>query len=276
MLISTEWLYEHMKDTDIKVLDCRYQLGNPLIGYKQYQENHLPFAQYLDLEKDLSGPVQTHGGRHPLPDAEQLADKLGKMGIDHSKKVVVYDEDGGAMATRAWWLLSFLGHEKVFILEGGIKKWQQKGYPLTQQIPQVAKPRIFTTHIRTNMIADREEVLKKLDAEQTLLIDSRELKRYQGLEEPIDAIAGHIPHAVHYFWQDVRNEDGTWKTAQELQQIFANIAKEKELIVYCGSGVTATPNILALHKAGFKNVKLYAGSWSDWISYANAPIAKIK
>jgi thiosulfate/3-mercaptopyruvate sulfurtransferase len=273
---SLAWLAEHL--IDLIIVDCRFTLGQPNAGREAYTAGHIPGAVYLDLEKDLSGPKSQHGGRHPLPDLGAFTLMLSKIGIDDTASVVVYDDQGGAMASRFWWMLHFLGHKNVFILDGGYSQWLAAGYPtdnLVQPVFARANPqeRSFKPRVQSHLLVSMDDVKSKLGNRDTVLIDSREERRYLGLEEPIDQIAGHIPGAINAFWKDSLNAQGQWKTTEEQSQRFTNIPADKELIVYCGSGVTACPNFVALKEAGFANVKLYAGSWSDWISYGENPIA---
>lgn len=272
-LVEMDWLKQHLDDPNILIIDCRFQLGHPTFGKKSYLQEHLPGAHYLDLEKDLSAPISSHGGRHPLPDPQQLANRLGEIGVDKQKHVITYDDQGGSMASRCWWLLHYLGHPHVSVLNGSFSQWKKAGFPVTRELPPMI-PRSFIPKINDKLLVQMEELKERLNKSDFTLIDSREYQRYLGKEEPIDPIAGHIPGAIHSFWKNVLNEDGFWKSAEELQRLFAHLPQEQEIIVYCGSGVTATPNVVALKEAGFSNVKLYAGSWSDWISYSNNPIAR--
>lgn len=256
------------------IADCRFVLGQPDAGRQAYRKGHLPGAVYFDLEKDLSGPKREHGGRHPLPDLDEFARKLGEAGIDESVTVAAYDDQGGAMAARLWWLLRFLGHPRVMIMDGGYTHWREAGYPVTGEEPAPRPVRQFGVRVRHELVAGMEEVRSKLGRAGVVLIDSREGKRYRGEEEPIDPAAGHIPGAVNRFWKDNLAEDGMWKPGNALRGRFADlIAQDNELIVYCGSGVTACPNVLALAEAGRPDAKLYLGSWSDWVSYPDNPVA---
>lgn len=266
-LVTPEWLYEHLKDPDLVVVDCRFDLTRPQSGKEGYRRNHIPGALYLDLEKDLSAPVGIHGGRHPLPDVDRFADRLGEVGIDRRRTVVAYDDQGGAMAARLWWMLRCLGHEAVFVLNGGYTAWTEMGYPVNDEVPR-PEPTRFVPNPNRDLLVGMEEV-KAWDG---LLIDSREPARYEGKAEPIDAKAGHIPGAVNRFWKENLGEDGRWKNPAEMKKEWA-FALGKQAIVYCGSGVTACANLLALHAAGITDARLYAGSWSDWISYEQNPVA---
>lgn len=270
-VVSMNWLKNNLDNADVKVVDCRFTLGRPAVGFGEYQRGHIPGAVYLDLEKDLSGP-QGAAGRHPLPDVLTLAEKLGELGIDESVQVVAYDDEGGTMASRLWWLLKYLGHGHVYIMDGGYSAWQEEGFPVTKEIPDVT-PKTFHANVHPDMLVTMLEVREKMAGGDTILVDSRAPERYRGIEEPIDAVAGHIPGAINHFWKDSLDEQGRWKSAKEQAQRFEDIDPDKEIIVYCGSGVSACPNILALKEAGYQRVKLYPGSWSEWISYPENPIA---
>lgn len=271
-LVSMEWLAEHLHDPGVRIADCRFQLGEPETGKNKYGVDHIPGAVHFDLEKDLSGEKQQHGGRHPLPDIGEFSRKLGAAGIDNSVKVIAYDDQGGMMACRFWWMLRYLGHQEVYVLDGKYSLWKTQGYPVTSELPQ-PEPRVYQPQVQDGIVADINEVKLKKDLPQTVLIDSRDNRRYSGLEEPIDRVAGHIPGAVNYFWAEGLHADGVWKTSEEQLRRFQGIDPQKEMLVYCGSGVTACANILALQEAGFSRVKLYVGSWSDWCSYEENPVA---
>ncbi|WEK54346.1 MAG: sulfurtransferase [Candidatus Cohnella colombiensis] len=271
-IVSMRWLLARLYESDVVIVDCRFQLGKPDAGQEAYNESHIPGAVYLDLERDLSAPIGEHGGRHPLPDVAQLAARLGQAGIDRTMRVVAYDDQGGAMASRLWWLLRYLGHNEVYVLDEGFTAWKQAGCPVTGD-QKVIFPKVYLAEVRHNMVVDVDDVRERLGAAGVVLVDSREAPRYRGEVEPIDPVAGHIPGAINRFWGDGRRADGSWKAAAEQAERFADLSQEDEIIVYCGSGVTATPNVLALEAAGFRNVKLYAGSWSDWISYGENAVA---
>ncbi|MGM7722253.1 sulfurtransferase [Metabacillus sp. Hm71] len=274
-IVSTEWLAAEIEKMNEKlvIVDTRFNLINPEEGYNQYREGHIPGAVYADLEKHLSAPIDQHGGRHPLPDVDLLAKCLGEIGIDNDSQVIIYDDQGGMIASRLWWLLHYIGVSNVAILDGGWKKWTSENNSISTGVPN---PSVKTLHPRVNpewKWVDHDEVKEKLHHSDTILIDSRENPRYLGEFEPIDPVAGHIPGARNYFWKDVLNEEGSFKKRDELIAHFSDVPLKKEVIVYCGSGVSACPNILALKEAGYANVKLYAGSWSDWITYIDNPIA---
>jgi thiosulfate/3-mercaptopyruvate sulfurtransferase len=264
-VVSVDWLQERLDEA--KVVDCRFVLGQPVAGQEAYRQAHLPGAVYADLEEVLSAPKGVHGGRHPLPDVDKLAAWLGAQGITRDDVVVAYDAQDGAMASWFWWLLRYLGHEKVYVLDGGWNAWRRKGLPMTSEVPQPTAVQ-YVPQVQEEMLVSMEEVRQKIGQEGVVLIDSREEKRYLGIEEPIDPVAGHIPGAINRFWKEGVREDGTFRGASEQAERFADLREAREIVVYCGSGVTACPNVLALEEAGFSGVRLYAGSWSDWISYA--------
>ncbi|WP_217562881.1 sulfurtransferase [Paenibacillus sp. GbtcB18] len=271
-IVSLEWLYEHLQDPDLLIADCRFALGEPWSGRQDYSIDHIPGAFYVDLEEDMSGEKREHGGRHPLPDLGAFSMRASAIGVDASKTVVAYDDQGGAMAARLWWMLRFLGHERVYVLDRGYSQWKAAGYPVTAEAPQ-ASPATFSPKVQRHMLASMDEVKAKLGEKGTVLIDSREGARYRGEQEAIDPVAGHIPGARNRFWKDALDAEGSWRSAEEQKERFRGLENAEELIVYCGSGVSACPNVLALEEAGIPGVKLYAGSWSDWISYADNPVA---
>jgi thiosulfate/3-mercaptopyruvate sulfurtransferase len=272
-IVPMNWVLARLYEPDIAIVDVRFQLADREAGRRSYEAGYIPGAVYLDLEKDLSAPTAEHGGRHPLPDPEKLAEKLGKLGISRDTRVVAYDDQGGMMAARLWWLLRYLGHERVYVMDRGFSAWRAAGYPIATAPPAVRVPVRYEARVQPHMLADVHDVRAASETGRACLIDSREPKRYLGLEEPIDPVAGHIPGAVNRFWRDNLTEDGRWRSAEELARRFADLPRDRELIVYCGSGVSACPNVLALDEAGFADVKLYAGSWSDWITYRDNPIA---
>lgn len=272
-VVTLKTLAEHLNDPDWVVVDCRFQLGQPGAGQAAYEQEHISGAVYMDLEKDMSGEKTAHGGRHPLPDLGPFSQKLGRIGIDDTVKVVAYDDQDGAMAARFWWMLRFLGHREVYVLEAGFARWKAEGYPVSNERTPDRKSKNFSAKIQTEMMVSMEDVRQRLGRTDTVLIDSRDKARYRGANEPIDPVAGHIPGAVNFFWKGGIAGGGTWKPASAQRERFATIDPNEEVIVYCGSGVTACPNVLALEEAGYNNVKLYAGSWSDWISYQDNPVA---
>jgi len=271
-IVKQSWLLEKLGEAQLVIADCRFALGQPKSGREQYDKDHIPGAVYVDLEADMSGAIMAHGGRHPLPDLGGFSIRMGQLGIDATTTVVAYDDQGGAMASRLWWMLKFLGHSQVYVLDQGYAAWKAAGHPVTDEV-QMPESRTFSPKVHRSMLASMDEVKDKLGRTGTVLVDSREERRYLGLEEPIDKAAGHIPGARNYFWKGVLDESGAWRSPAEQEGHFAGLRDAEEIIVYCGSGVTACPNVLALTEAGFANVKLYSGSWSDWISWEDNSIA---
>ncbi|NEO29177.1 MAG: sulfurtransferase [Symploca sp. SIO3C6] len=266
-IVSAQYLNKCIDDPQIVIIDCRFALAEPELGCQQYQISHIPGAHYLDLNKDLSGSLEQHGGRHPLPNPEQLAAKLAAIGVNFQQTLVVaYDDSRLAFAGRLWWLLRYLGHERVAVLDGGFSAWQAAGYRITNHQSQ-SKPAVFVPQIQKSWVVDIETVKTTKDLPGVTLVDSRQHERYLGLQEPIDPVAGHIPGAINYPWQEVTNDQGYLKLLEEQKQRWADLTDTTEIIVYCGSGVTACVNLLSLELAGMSIGKLYAGSWSDWCSY---------
>jgi thiosulfate/3-mercaptopyruvate sulfurtransferase len=253
------------------VVDCRFSLADPNLGRQQYLAGHIPGAHYLDLNQDLSSPVGNHGGRHPLPDLLIFTAKLAALGITPETLVIAYDDSRFAFAARFWWLMRWLGHERVAVLEGGLVAFQAAGYPLSTFLPEPTPATLGagTWQPQLDWLVDIEQVKNRQDG--AVLIDSREPERYRGEREPIDPIAGHIPGAVNYPWQQITDTTGKLQSTEQLQAQWADLQAAPEVMVYCGSGVTACVNLLGLAAAGYPlgpgGAKLYPGSWSDWCSY---------
>ncbi len=264
--VTPQWLIAHLADPDLTILDCRFALSQPDLGQQQYNQGHVPGAYYLDLDRNLSGTVAQHGGRHPLPDLQALAQKLSQMGVQPHSTVVAYDDSRLAFAARAWWLLRYMGHPRVAVLDGGFAGYQAAGGPVTTEIPS-ARSGAFTIQLQAQQAVDRATVLREQQSPTTMLIDAREGDRYRGEREPIDPVAGHIPGAVNYCWTDVTDAQGYLRSPAELQHHWREVATAEKQIVYCGSGVTACVNLLAMAAAGIETGMLYVGSWSDWCSY---------
>lgn len=262
-IVTAEWLKAHLSDANLIVIDCRFSLQEPNLGRKQYEAQHIRGAYYFDLNTDLSSIPQQQGGRHPLPGISELATKLSAIGVtsDPPSLIVAYDDSHFAFAARFWWLMRFLGHERVVLLDGGFTAWQQKGYSLTSDLP-IATVGNFVPQPNYDWVVDRQTVKKNLS--EVVLVDSRARERYLGEVEPIDPIAGHIPGAVNYPWQEVTDTQGYIKPLEYQQARWQSCQNAENIIVYCGSGVTACVNLLSLAIAGIDRTKLYAGSWSDW------------
>ena len=250
------------------VFDCRAQLGNINWGRQAYLQGHIAGAFYLDLDKDLADPPNK-SGRHPLPDIQRWRARAGALGLRPEQQVVVYDDATGAYAARAWWMFRWLGHSNVAVLDGGLKHWPQA---LEETLPTPLEPTVYPALAPLTRLIATDELHKRLDAlKPGQLIDARTEARWAGQEEPIDPIAGHIPHAICLPFQGNLDGDGCFKSAAELAARFAGIADHP--ICYCGSGVTAAHNLLAMRVAGLAEPTLYADSWSGWITDTARPVA---
>ncbi len=270
-LVTPAWLADHLKDVNLVIVDCRFSLAEPNQGQEQYAAAHIPGAWYLDLNQHLSSPVQAHGGRHPLPDMAAFQRRLEELGVSSQTptgptRVVAYDDSRFAFAARLWWLLKYLGHDAVAVLDGGWSAWQQGGYPTSAALPTRQSGQ-FLPNPQANWVVDIDDVRHRKDEPGVQLIDSRSPERYRGEVEPIDPVAGTIPGAANQFWQDVSTPAGQMRSPEDLAQHWANLDAADEVIVFCGSGVTACVNLLSQAVAGKPMGKLYVGGWSDWCSY---------
>lgn len=271
-LVSTTVLASHIDDPVI--VDCRAKLDDAAWGEREYATSHIPGAVFADLERDLSGPKTGTNGRHPLPDPAVLAQAFGRLGIASGRQVVAYDQDNGQWASRLWWLLRWMGHDAAAVLDGGFAKWVAEGRPTSSGIER-NDARVFTATPRPNMLADVSFVASHVGAPGWRLIDARAPERYRGEIEPIDRVPGHIPGAVNHFYGGNVTHDKTFKTPEELRAGFAPAIGDTapdHVIAYCGSGVTACHNLLAMEHAGIRGAKLYVGSWSEWSADPARPI----
>ena len=269
-LISPQALNERQSQPGLIILDCRFALEDPDYGLRSYAQGHIEGAQFADLERDLSGPViKGVTGRHPLPDPDDLIERLRGWGINNDSDVVLYDDGPGAFAARAWWLLAWLGkRDGVFVLDGGLKAWHAAGFPLN--LDSVKVPRGHFDGAPDNQLLIKAQTLqKRLNDPALTLIDARALPRFRGEVEPIDPVAGHIPGAQCAAFGENLDSSGRFLPVEQLKQRFAEKLGDRspdELVAYCGSGVTACHNLFALALAGYPLGKLYAGSWSEWIN----------
>ncbi|MCW3150122.1 sulfurtransferase [Stutzerimonas stutzeri] len=273
-LISPQQLAERLQQPQLRVLDCRFALEDPAYGRRSFAQAHIPGAHFADLEEDLSGPViKGQTGRHPLPEAAALVARLRSWGIDNDSQIVLYDDGPGAFAARAWWLLAWLGkREDVFLLDGGFKAWKEAGLPLSDQ-SATQQPGHFSGTPDEGLIIEAEQLLAALDQP---LLDARALPRFRGEVEPIDPVAGHIPGAICLPFTDNLAADGRFLSPSQLRQRFSPLLEgraSEQVIAYCGSGVTACHNLFALCLAGYPLGRLYPGSWSEWITDPQRPIA---
>lgn len=277
-LIDAQQLAERLQQPNLVVIDCRFALDDPQYGRRNYDEGHIPGARFADLEVDLSGPVIAgRTGRHPLPDPEQLLARFRDWGVSADTEVVLYDDGSGAFAVRTWWLLLWLGkRDGLYLLDGGLSGWREAGLPLTTELPSVT-PGTLQGDPDRNLLVDANEVQTRLDDTELVLIDARALPRFLGHSEPIDPVAGHIPGAQCLPFTENLAANGRFLPAEKLRARFEPILRDKQpenLVAYCGSGVTACHNLFALSLAGYALGKLYPGSWSEWITDPQRPIAR--
>lgn len=277
-LLSPHDLAQRLGQPGLVILDCRFTLEDPSYGSRAYVAGHLLGASFADLERDLSAPVvpgQT--GRHPLPNAEHLVQRLRDWGVNNDSQIVLYDDGPGAFAARAWWLLSWLGkRDGVYLLDGGLNAWLAAGLPLQQELPRPERGNFQGTPDDSLVIAAKDLQQRLADPELTLL-DARGLPRFRGEVEPIDPVAGHIPGAQCAPFIDNLGDDGGFLPVEALRRRFASLIGNRspeQLVCYCGSGVTACHNLFALCLAGYPLARLYAGSWSEWITSPNRPVVK--
>lgn len=274
-LVDAATLGQHLDDPDWRVFDVRHQLADPAAGERGYAAGHLPGAHFLHCDRDLSGPMSGQNGRHPLPDPQALAGRLGACGVGGGTQVVVYDDSQGAFAGRLWWLLRWLGHRRVAVLDGGLQAWLAAGGTLSAVPPPVRPPR-FSPAPDGEPAVDADAVLAGLVAPSPLLVDARSPERFRGECETLDPVGGRIPGARSRFFRDNLTADGRFKPAAELRADWLAVLAGRdagEVVHYCGSGVTACHNLLAMEIAGLPGSRLYAGSWSEWCADPGRPVA---
>jgi thiosulfate/3-mercaptopyruvate sulfurtransferase len=264
-IVCTDALAGHL-DGSWAIVDCRFDLQQEDWGRDQYLAAHVPSATYAHLATDLSGPTTGTNGRHPLPEIDQLAKTLGAWGIDQKTQVVAYDQDVGMYASRLWWMLRYLGHDAVAVLDGGWARWSAEQRPVRGG-PETRAAKTFVAVPRPAMLADARAVDGMRGRPDARLIDARAPERFAGRTEPIDRVAGHIPGAVNHFFKKNTAPDGTMLHADALRDQYSALlggTRANDTVLYCGSGVTACHNLLAMEHAGLSGARLYAGSWSEW------------
>ena len=274
-LISVEDLNRRLEESDSRVLDCRFDLGNPKAGRESWLEAHIPGAVYADLDNDLSAPVTSESGRHPLPGPATASETFSRLGIGTDTNVVVYDAGPGAFAARAWWMLHWLGHQQVAVLDGGFAAWRAQGYSVESGEVTVEPSRFDGVPCR-ELVLTTEEVCAS-GASALMLVDAREAPRFAGSIEPIDAVAGHIPGALNRPFADSLDGEGLWKSPDELAALWQETLGERlgePWAVMCGSGVTACHLAISAALAGLPRPRLYVGSWSEWICDPERPVEK--
>jgi len=272
-LVTTDDLARH---SEWRVFDCRHDLGNPALGAQQYAGAHIPGALFVHLDRDLSAVKTGSNGRHPLPAPQVIASWLGKQGLRRDDLVVAYDAGNGTMAARLWWTLRWIGHDAVAVLDGGYAKWVEEERPVTAEVPAFATT-AYVGRPQESRAVDAAFVENRLGASELLLLDARAAARFRGEAEPIDPVAGRIPGSRNRFCGENLTAEGRFKSAEALRREFGALLGDRtpgEIVHYCGSGVAACHNALAMEIAGFPGSRVYVGSWSEWIADARRPRAK--
>jgi thiosulfate/3-mercaptopyruvate sulfurtransferase len=275
-LVSAGDLAARLRDPGLRLFDCRFDLAQPQAGRQRYAEAHLPEAAFADLNVDLSSSPTLTSGRHPLPEAETFAAWLRSQGVDPGSQVVAYDDHNGMFAARLWWMLRWLGHDLVAVLDGGLRRWRDLGLPLTADVP---RPRAgsFTARPRPQYAVDAATVQRAAADPAQRVLDARAPERYRGDVEPIDAVGGHVPGARNHPVAENVGPDGLFLPAETLRvKLLASLGgvEPQRAIAMCGSGVTACHVLLAMERAGLPGARLYPGSWSEWSRDPARPVAK--
>ena len=274
-LIDAESLKTSLGDPNLRIIDVRHQLADTTYGDRVFAESHLPGAVFLHCDRDLSGVMNGLNGRHPLPERDVLARRLGEIGIGSETQVVVYDDAQGMIAGRLWWLLRWLGHDRVAVLDGGLQAWIAAGGALSTELP-VFEPSRFIA-VPCDSVVDADYVQAFLETSRMYLVDARSPDRFRGENETIDPVGGHIPGAVNRFFRDNLQESGCFKPAAVLREEWLALlagAPPEAVVHQCGSGVSACHNMLAMEIAGLTGSRLYAGSWSEWCSDPVRPVTR--
>ena len=274
-IISAQQLKEIINNDNVRVIDCRFSLKDPQGGLKCYQSGHLPNAQFADMDTQLSSAMTETSGRHPLPDVDVFIDQLKQWGINNDTQVIAYDDISGAFAARLWWMMRWLGHDKVAVLDGGMKQWTDAGYELTQDNVEFPKGD-FMGAAKMEWLADIDSVQREIAENKMILIDARAADRFTGKDQNTDPVPGHIPGACNLPFAGNLTKEGLFESPENIKQRYANVLQNQPLTNVtnmCGSGVTACHNLLALEIAGFAPTKIFIGSWSQWIRDPSRPVA---
>jgi thiosulfate/3-mercaptopyruvate sulfurtransferase len=274
-LIDPATLSQQLAREDLVIFDCRFDLANVQWGEAQFAEAHLPGAQYLHLDRDLSSAITPASGRHPLPDPQAFARRLGALGVDPECQVVAYDQGNGGHASRLWWLARWIGLARVAVLDGGFAAWRAAGLPLAAEV-RARQPRALEARVRPDAWVTSAQVDASRVQPGTLLVDARGAERFAGRSETIDPVAGHVPGARNRPFLENVGADGRFLPSEMLRRQWTTLLgalPPSAVIAMCGSGVTACQNLLALEHAGLHGARLYAGSWSEWIRDPQRPVA---
>ena len=273
-IISAEELNSIINDDNVRVFDCRFSLKDPQGGLNNYLAGHLPSAQFADMDTQLSSAMTPTSGRHPLPDAEVFIQQLQAWGVNNETQVIAYDDISGAFAARLWWMMRWVGHNKVAVLNGGMQKWSDQGYSLTQDGVQFPAGN-FSGQANMDWLVDIDTVRAKLDSNEITLIDARAADRFTGKDQKTDPVPGHVPGAINLPFGGNLTKDGMMQSPEVIKERFANVIQNQPLenvTNMCGSGVTACHNMLAQAVAGMPPTKVFIGSWSQWIKDPSRPV----
>jgi thiosulfate/3-mercaptopyruvate sulfurtransferase len=275
LVVPPAWLAERLATPGLRIVDVRWRLGDPAFGPAAYARGHIPGAVFLDVDRDLAAPRGSGPGRHPLPAADGFAQTMAGIGVGDDTVVCAYDDAGGAVAARLWFLLRYFGHETGTVLDGGMVAWKAAGLSVSLEAPPVGLGARFTARPRPELVVDRAAVAALRSRPSATLLDARQPERYRGELEPVDSRAGHIPGAASAPFAENLTAQGTFRAASELRERYARLGAEagRDVVSYCGSGVTACHTLLALERAGIAGARLYEGSFSDWSSDPKAEVA---
>ena len=279
ILISAAALHAARGDPAWSIIDCRFNLADVHEGRRSFENGHVPGAVYLDLDRDLSGPITAESGRHPLPQAGAISRRLGELGIGNTDAIVVYDGGSGAVAARAWWILRWLGHKSVFLLDGGFGHWQSLGLPVEMRVRQRSRVEYLPQENNALVVTTEELAADVPGIPARNLLDARDRRRFAGAEEPIDPVAGHVPGSINLPFADFLNPDDTWRPLSERTALLEEaLGSDRDIAwcVMCGSGVTACHLAVSGLEAGFSEPQLYVGSWSEWIRDEDRPVSSLE
>ncbi len=274
-IISVDDLNKNLSNENWFIFDCRFLLKDPKGGVDKFNQGHIPGAQFADMDQDLSSPMTQSSGRHPLPDPNEFINKLRAWGVSNNSQIICYDGISGAFAARMWWLLRWLGHQDVAVLDGGVEKWSEKGLPLETEV-QTRTTGAFVGEAKNSMWVDIDFVRQQLKQEKISLLDARSAERFTAQDQKTDPVPGHVPGAVNYPFAGNLNSQGLFLPPNKLNERFASVFadnQQDQIINMCGSGVTACHNLLAMSIAGLPMTRLYVGSWSEWIKDSSRAIA---
>jgi thiosulfate/3-mercaptopyruvate sulfurtransferase len=276
-IVSAADLAAHLDDDPHWIIfDCRHDLTETESGRQAYLRSHIPGARFINLDNDLSGPRTGRNGRHPLPDARRFCERLAAFGLSANKQVIAYDASGGCYAARLWWMLRWVGHANVAVLDGGWDAWLQAGSPVMADRPLIVAG-AFTGAPHDAMAVDVAYLEAHLNQADVCVVDARGAERFRGENETLDPVGGHIPGAANRFFKLNLDPAGRFKPPAELRREFTQVlgaAQPPQVVHQCGSGVTACHNLLAMEIAGLSGSRLYPGSWSEWCSDPSRPVAR--